>query len=231
MTILPFPPTYVHPVTSALDEDERKALASVMPPLPEALTPNQRMAKANVFNALSDLGNTMMEKAKARQEEIKELDKKRVAEITRLTTERDGLRIQLQQVQAELHAAQEMRGIYENKKLTALQKDITAKESVIVDASIKTTELTNLLDATRNELAGRVASCAGYEHDISMLMKASIANAANLDQAHAYLTTAINAISDRYGANASTFLNAIRTNIAAALAKLPAPAKPKEKTA
>lgn len=215
------PPLFVAPLPAELSDAERRLMPGMAPAFDTPLTPEQRMHRGRVVAMVAEFQTKAMA---AKDEEIakaKETVSRQAREIGNLVHECAALKIQLQQSAADLRACQEQRGIYENKKITALVLDVAAKERALAEASERQTELATALDAAKNELVARTIAAQATEREKRELMAAAVLTANGIQGAVQHLTNTRDDIDDRYGSKIPDFTEAMRQGIVNALACLP----------
>lgn len=181
-----------------------------------------------VYNWHRELVHALTDGAKA---EMARATQDREA-LVKLKVELEAVNIKLQETQGDLRAAKEGRGLYEDKARAELQRQLTAKEKLLEQASQLEQTQRETIASLQAELRGRLATVQRYEWDISQLTTAAAANAdqtrkdkvamdALIKEARAALGQARDDIISRWGSDRSPFMEAIYNNIVTALTRLP----------
>lgn len=166
-------------------------------------------------------------------DEMERLHNEREA-LVAARTELETARIKNQELQGDLRAAKEGRGVYEDKARTELQRKLTAKEALIEQLTTLEQTQRDTIQSLRAEVRGRVAAIQRYEYDIVQLTTAAASAAeqtrkdkAAIDelirQARIPLSHARDDIRSLWGNNLSLSQESILNDIITALTKLPPP--------
>lgn len=140
--------------------------------------------------------------------------------------------LRVQELQGDLRAAIEGRGMYESKVKTELEAKLAHKERMLTLANELAETRGAVIEQLQAEIKGRLAAVQGYELSISQLTTAAANNAEQarrekaetarlMTEARQHLSEARDNIDDRWGGKAGPFMEAIRNDIVLALTKLP----------
>lgn len=165
------------------------------------------------------------------KDEFERLHKDREA-LAATKIELETARIKNQELQGDLHAAKEGRGIYEDKARTELQRQLTAKTNLVGQLTALEQTQRDTIQGLQAELRGRAAAIERYEYDVSQLTTAAAAGAEQvrkdkkalddlIAEARVSLSLARDNIRSRWGHDLSPFHQSILDDIVTALTKLP----------
>lgn len=212
---------------------DRELVENLLPELSNSTNPVDHVRQATALEAVRKHRHRLLDSIMGGMRTLREINAKDREQITAAKAKAVATELKNQELQSELRALRDGRGIYESKTKTELEAKIAQRDRLLEQEKQLTTTLQDSVQSLQAELRGRLAMVQQYEISVSQLTTAAAgaAEAARRERAeqNAIITAArlqLNEARDnidaRYGhQKLPAFIEAIRNDIVAALVKLP----------